>query len=311
MRYDIYAALTDDMPSYNKNDSLEGKIFRKVVPSNLEKNVSMIAKNEVEFEIPSEEDNIEVCANRIEEDEDSVLKDSISLCASTTNGDKVISCEEVIGFEGESNHLCYSCVEIIDNKENILILGGTVTYGDGPNAKDRILTAKLGTWVYETKFVKEYEPLLNFCSSRLDTVNAFEQLKTIQNNLKKEKYIKPENYVTITAGNDLDLSRIEVDNDGEIEPQEHYQAEYTEKFAFLNAENNIKVFEDPRTILRCLHSISNFIYIPVCDNSLYGRFNALDFIKNISKTELVQKENPKQKVNKPIMIVDPQKVDII
>lgn len=298
MRYDIYMALTDGTPCYEKRNSLEGKVLRKMLPCELESQVIRISKDVVEFEDPSKTDDIEISANRVIEDEKSAYENGISLAASLCDK-QIISCEEIVGFEKETNNFCYSSVEIIDNGENTMIISGTVMYKPGiADAKERLISAKVGTWIYNTDFIKKYKPLSDFYSSRLETANTFDFLKGIQTNLRNESYIKPEDYVTLTIlGNDLTQMRL--DNDGEID--NHFFSGTIEKRLsnFFQIKGEAAIFEDPNEIIRFLHDISDFTYIPVvCNSASYGIFKAKDFITNFSKDQLVKPKNKQKQKEK-------------
>lgn len=293
MRYDIYTALTEEFLEFDTS-CLERKILKSMLSAELERKVAHISKNNVEFDTREESGEIEFIAQAINLGDDSDYKDAISISAASDNGASLISSEEIVGMDIEERKLCYSCVEIIGNVENTLIIAGTVTY-DG-NVEPR--SVKLGSWIYDTKIVKEYKPLADFCRTHLDTIDTFAKLEEIQENLRKNQFIRPENYVTATIYGKFDSQALTIDNDGEIEPLETYKNAFGKKFS-----NCTDFYKDPKTILRKLHSISDFLCIDVCDRLLYGKFSAKDFIETIQKLQTqeefqmkpeVEDEKPKQ-----------------
>lgn len=264
---------------------IERKILKSMFSAELERKVAHISKNKVEFDTKEDSGEIEFIAQAINLGNDSDSKNAISISAASDNGTSLITSEEIVGLDIEEDKLW--CVEIIGNAENTLIIAGTVTYGG--NVAPR--SVKTGSWIYDTKLVKEYKPLADFCRTHLDTIDAFDKLEEIQESLRKNQYIRPENYITATIYDKFDPQALTIDNDGEVEPLETYKNAFCQNFL-----DCAELYEDPKTILRKLHSISDFLYIDVCDCSLYGKFSTKDFIKTIQKLQ-TQEEFQKKPEN--------------
>lgn len=302
MRYDIYTALTEKLvESKSLKMEIERKILKSMLPAELERKVAHISKSKVEFDTREESGEIEFIAQAINLDnDDSDSKNAISISVASNNGASLITSEEIVGMDTKEDKLCYSCVEIIGNAENTLIIAGTVTYGG--NVAPR--SVKTGSWVYDTKLVKEFKPLADFCRTHLDTIDAFDKLEEIQEILRKNQYIRPENYVTATIFDKFEPRALTIDNDGEVEPLETYKNTFCQNFL-----DCAELYEDPKTILRKLHSISDFLYIDVCDCSLYGKFSTKDFIKTIQKLQTQEEfqKKPENEEEKPKQFIKESK----
>lgn len=278
MRYDIYAALTEDMSSYQRKDGLEKKILKSMIPIDLERNVKQISNNYVLFDASKLSDNVELVAKAKKKNEKSSFDDVIFFSAGSIVDNSLICSEEILGYNQDQD-LCYSCTEIIANDENTLILAGTVAYKN----TDEPYMVKLGSWVYNNDLIKEYEPLTKFCSSYFNTVDVYSELKNIQKQIKKQ-YLIPEDYVCATINGELNTKNISIDNDGEIESQKTYAEKFNEEF-----KDSANFLANPKKILKKLQKVvSPFLYIQVCNSSLYGKFSVLNFINTIE--ELIPQE---------------------
>lgn len=285
MRYDIYAALTEGMSSYKRKDGSERKILKSMIPVNLERNVKQIFNNYVLFDVSKMSDKAELVAKTKEKNEKSSFDDAIFFSAGSTVDNSLISSEEILGYSQDQD-LCYSCTEIIANDENTLILAGTVAY---KNVYEPYMV-ELGSWIYDNNFIKEYEPLTKFCSSYLNTVDAYSELKNIQKQIKKQ-YLRPEDYVCAIINGELNIKNISIDNDGEIEPQKTYAEKFNNEF-----KGSVNFLANPKKILRKLQEVvSPYLYIQVCDSSLYGKFSVSDFVNTIEKLIPQEIENEDQK----------------
>lgn len=304
MRYDIYEALTDRMLCYHSTTP-EGEILRSIIPLKLEHNVKEISKNYVEFSLPEMKDTIELMANKVDEDPNnpSTYRDAISFCASTTK-EKVFCSEEIVGYDKATGDFNYSCIEIIENDENTLIVGGCVSYKIGMNQDISVKNAKLGKWVYNNQLIQDYAPLKEICTSRLDTIDVFEELRSIQRKLTTERYIRPENYVYAEIGQSSSTSRVTINNDGEKE--EYPCDDLTNIFGKFN--NNKKI-TNPDAILSWLNEMSDCLFVSGFNSKNYGKFNCYEFIKNAPCKEATKDSQAKTHVKtyKEIMITDPKK----
>lgn len=305
MRYDIYAALTAGMKYYSST-SPAGEILRSIVHTDLEYNVKHISRNFVEFSIPGMEDTVEAIASKVEENPDNppAYRNAISFCTSTAKGKK-FSSEEIIGYDKATGDFNYSCIEIIEKDEKTLIVGGCVSYKNGDSEDISIKSAKLGKWVYDNQLIKEYKPLEDICTSRLDTIDVFEKLCSIQRNLVAERYIRPEDYVYAEIGQGSSNSKVTITNDGELE--EIYNCDSLTNL-FINPDDYQSIIK-PKKVLSLLNEMSDCLFIHSFDSNDYGKFDSYRFIKNAPCEEDTKDNQAKTHVKtyKGIMIVDPKK----